>query len=210
MSDEYASFRELAAAEREGFDYVVRRRVVPGAPLVLAPHGGGIEPGTSEIADAVAGTEYSLYTLEGVKSDDNGRLHITSTCFDEPRCLALLEQAPWALAIHGECSDEARVFLGGQHQGARDEFSRVLAGAGFAVETHADPGLQGVAPRNVCNRAGRSGGVQLELSFGFRQRLFESLSACGRKRVTPALLCFGAAVRDAVVSAAARQLAQSR
>jgi phage replication-related protein YjqB (UPF0714/DUF867 family) len=51
---------------------------------VIAPHGGGIEPGTSELATAIAGDDFSLYLFEGLKSAGNGELHITSTNFDEP------------------------------------------------------------------------------------------------------------------------------
>ncbi len=193
---EYRTFHELAAAERTGLDYVVRLRLLPGTPAILAPHGGGIEPGTSEIADAVAGSDYSFYALEGVKSNGNGRLHITSTCFDEPQCLALLEQARWALAIHGERTDAASVFVGGRNAALRERFMDALAHAGFPVQVHTDPGLQGVDPINVCNRAGASGGVQLELSAGFRRLLFEDLSAYGRKCGKPAFEVFVAAVRE--------------
>jgi phage replication-related protein YjqB (UPF0714/DUF867 family) len=41
---------------------------------VIAPHGGAIEPGTTEVAEAIAGDRFSFYTLEGVKTRDNKRL----------------------------------------------------------------------------------------------------------------------------------------
>ena len=60
MSDRYASYVQLAESEREGQDYSVR---VEGdrssAILVLAPHGGSIEPGTSELA-ALSGSSKEL------------------------------------------------------------------------------------------------------------------------------------------------------
>lgn len=43
-----------------------------------APHGGGIEPGTSEIADAIGGERGSFYTFGGLKSSGTADLHITS------------------------------------------------------------------------------------------------------------------------------------
>ena len=47
--DTYASFSQLSARKREGHDYLITisRRDSPIA--VIAPHGGGIEPGISEI-----------------------------------------------------------------------------------------------------------------------------------------------------------------
>ena len=54
MADTYPNFAALAQHERSGIDYrVVVRRAEP-AFAIMAPHGGGIEPGTSEIADAIA------------------------------------------------------------------------------------------------------------------------------------------------------------
>jgi phage replication-related protein YjqB (UPF0714/DUF867 family) len=38
---------------------------------VVALHGGGIEPGSSEIANDIAGEESSFYAFEGLKAPDN-------------------------------------------------------------------------------------------------------------------------------------------
>jgi phage replication-related protein YjqB (UPF0714/DUF867 family) len=57
LQDCYHGFAELARHAREGWDY---RRVVEGRGgeiAIVAPHGGGIEPGTSEIARGLAGRE---------------------------------------------------------------------------------------------------------------------------------------------------------
>jgi phage replication-related protein YjqB (UPF0714/DUF867 family) len=118
--DEYRDFQHLKEAETEGIDFRVRTRDVPGATAVIAPHGGGIEPGTSEIADAVAGVEHSFFSFEGVKNSGNRRLHITSTHFDEPRCLALARAASQVLAIHGEDSDDEAIFIGGRNHRMRN------------------------------------------------------------------------------------------
>src|SRR5690349_21546175 len=53
--DAYASFRDLARAEREHDAWHVESRVGVSAIAVVAPPGGGIEPGTSELARAIAG-----------------------------------------------------------------------------------------------------------------------------------------------------------
>jgi hypothetical protein len=89
MADKYASFQELERAERRGV-YRVLSRPRKATIAVIAPHGGKIEPGTSEIARKIAGADFSFYAFEGRKKRHNKSLHITSTRFDEPICLALI------------------------------------------------------------------------------------------------------------------------
>lgn len=75
MSDnKYKGFDHLAARESVGVDYQIRRRSAD-TTLVLAPHGGGIEPGTSELAEAIAAGDHSSYIFEGIKARQNGDLH---------------------------------------------------------------------------------------------------------------------------------------
>ncbi len=182
--------------ERKGVDYSVTFREVPGAIAVLAPHGGGIEPGTSEIADAIAGLYLSFYAFEGLKSKGNGRLHITSTRFDEPRCLALLQNSCGALIIHGESSDIQAVFIGGRNSLMRERLANVLTARNFPVMVHDNPDLQGANLLNICNHCGTQGGVQLELSSGFRRILFHNLATrSGRRVVMPRFMEFVTAVR---------------
>jgi len=54
---------------------------------ILSIHGGDIEPGTTRIANAIAGWDHSFYTFEGIKTARNLSLHITSTRFDEPSAM---------------------------------------------------------------------------------------------------------------------------
>ena len=114
MADRYRSFADLAAHEKEDLDFRIRSDERHGTAAVIAPHGGGIEPGTSELAEAIAGDDLSFYSFEGLKKRGNGVLHITSSRFDEPNALALVAASPAAVALHGEldCPDQV-VFLGG-------------------------------------------------------------------------------------------------
>jgi phage replication-related protein YjqB (UPF0714/DUF867 family) len=143
MADTYANFRMLQRSEREDRDFRVTIFRRNAATVVLAPHGGGIEPGTSEIAKAIVGNELSFYAFEGIKPSGNGRLHITSTRFDEPRCVALLADAERAIAIHGEETKGEVAFLGGcdDHIGGRLRLA--LTNSGFRVRRHASSALQG-------------------------------------------------------------------
>ena len=79
MADKYPNFAALEQHERSGIDYcIVIRREEP-AFAIVAPHGGGIEPGTSEIADAIACQRWSFYNFEGLKRSGNSGSHCVGT-----------------------------------------------------------------------------------------------------------------------------------
>jgi len=99
--DKYGSFDELRSREREGADF--RIRVMPRETLaaIIAPHGGMIEPGTSDIAAAIAGNYYGLYCFEGLRDRPHRDLHITSANFREPKCVELVGGCDLVVAVHG-------------------------------------------------------------------------------------------------------------
>lgn len=197
--DVYRNFVHLAETEREGVDFRVELVKREGATtVILAPHGGRIEPGTSEVARAIAGAELSLAVFEGTKPKGNACLHITSTNFDEPRCLELVQATNNVVAIHGEGSQEPVVYLGGRDSALGASIRRTLEKSGYRVELHDNPDLHGTAPANVCNRGTRKAGVQLELSKGLRLAFFESRTCEGRRRATSELKRFADAVREAL------------
>ena len=165
--DTYPNYRALAAAETRGRDFFHAGRHRASPVLVIAPHGGRIESGTAEIARAIAGRSFSWYTFLGLKGSGNRDLHLGSTHFDEPRCLKLLADHQWVLAIHG-CGDPGeRVFLGGLDLELKEELAQALRAAGLEAlcKGHAYPGRD---PRNICNRGARGCGVQLELTRDLR------------------------------------------
>jgi phage replication-related protein YjqB (UPF0714/DUF867 family) len=67
--DRYKNYEELCQHEQEGVDYRTCNQPRPAAVAIIAPHGGKIEPGTSEIAKAIAGSDYNLYLFEGIKRE---------------------------------------------------------------------------------------------------------------------------------------------
>jgi phage replication-related protein YjqB (UPF0714/DUF867 family) len=197
MVDRYANFQELARNERRGV-YRVRSRPRRAIIAVVAPHGGSIEPGTSEIARTIAGVDFSFYAFEGRKKQHNNCLHITSTRFDEPICLALLAGTECVVAIHGENSNEKVVFLGGRDEVRLRQLREVLKQYGFCVRAHRNPRLQGTSLANICNRGKAQAGVQIELSKGLRRSFFSSLFPKGRKTLRPRGREFVSAVREAL------------
>ena len=197
-NDKNKDFNDLRKHESAGVDYRIRTRI-GDAIVVIAPHAGGIEPGTSEIAEAIAGPDHSLYLFEGMKRADNGDLHVTSAHFDEPSCLALLANSEAVLAIHGEERTEEAVLIGGLDATRMARIGTVLKGAGFTVIPVDKPHLDGRAANNICNRGRGGAGVQLEITEGLRRTFFRQLSPrAERQYTTPAFQRFIAAVRDAL------------
>jgi phage replication-related protein YjqB (UPF0714/DUF867 family) len=196
MTDTYPNFATLEQHERAGIDYGVFIRRAEPAFAIVAPHGGGIEPGTSEIADAIACQRWSFYSFEGLKRRGNSVLHITSTGFDEPMCLVLLGRTNRVVTIHGEESEDdgEGVFVGGLDEELGTSIGALLTASGFDIRRHPDPSLQGLDPKNICNRGASGAGVQLELSRAVRETLFESLTREGRKHPTPRFKIFVDAV----------------
>lgn len=168
MADTYDNFADLAANEREGEDFCIVAREGRSGLVILAPHGGKIEPHTSSIATAIAADDHALYLFEGRKAHGNGCLHVTSEHFDEPRCLALVSRSKLALGLHGAKGANDIVILGGRNARAK---ALVLAALGrFGATDIGQAHLLGRSPDNICNRA-RESGVQLEISLGLRNKL---------------------------------------
>lgn len=84
MADNYGNFDELRRGEWNGINFRVSLTKRNSSVAIIAPHGGWIEPGTSEIGAAVAGDDCNLYCFEGLRNRPHGDLHITSHRFDEP------------------------------------------------------------------------------------------------------------------------------
>jgi phage replication-related protein YjqB (UPF0714/DUF867 family) len=202
MADKYRNFAALNRKERSGIDFRIDLRRAAPTFAIVAPHGGGIEPGTSELADAIGAADLSFYTLDGLKSTGNSDLHITSTHFDEPLCLNMIKETDVVVSIHGEEGEGELdgVFIGGLNKKLRRRISRALKEAGFVVERHTDPLLQGIEPLNICNRGRLREGVQLEISRNVRSQMFKSLSREGRKTTTPVFKSFVEALRSVLVT----------
>lgn len=196
--DTYPDFSHLANEQANGIDYCVRAES-RGPTLILAPHGGGIEPGTSELAEAIAGDDHSLYIFDGLKASGNCGLHITSASFDEPTCRAMMAQAERVITIHGEERAEAVVFIGGLDRTGIEQIGQALAFAGFVAKPPDKPHLQGRAPKNVCNGGRTGAGVQLEIADGLRRTFFRALTPrAERQHTTAAFARFVAAVRKGI------------
>ena len=173
MAPSYRNFRELSRKEVERTDYRIRSRRGQDSILVMAPHGGKIEPGTSEIADAIAANKYAFYSFEGIKSDGNGILHIPSSLFDEPIAEEAARKAELVVTIHGHLDRKDEfVMVGGLDDNLKATIEYELKIAGFQVRKPPRE-LSGRGARNICNRGAKGKGVQFEISRKLRDLLKE-------------------------------------
>ncbi len=193
MPDKYENFAALAAQEREGAHFRVRVAARPSPVAIIAPHGGLMERGTSEIAEAIAAERFSFYCFESLYARAREHtLHITSERFDEPRALALVAASEIAIGVHGrkDREDGATVWVGGLEETLRDLIGLRLVAADFPAKPVGEGHrLAGRGPLNICNRGRRGAGVQLELPLSLRKRLLADLER---------RLRFAAAVQAAV------------
>ena len=193
----YRSFKELSTNETAGADYRIDHRQGVSGIAIMAIHGGGIEPGVTPIADAVAGHHHSYYSFIGMKKNGNKALHITSVQFDEPLALWIASKSRTVVTIHGCRNRQPVVYIGGLSASLKTGISRILNKAGFTVKysTH----LPGKNRLNICNRGLSGQGVQLEISSGLRQQLYGKIpSQRGRMITTPVFNRFVAAIRSAL------------
>jgi phage replication-related protein YjqB (UPF0714/DUF867 family) len=230
----YATNSELYADSNlsEGVDYARRHRrherfddslsrtgEVPKT-VIIAPHGGGIERGTSELCLAVAGyhpatlpevppagVTYDYWMFEGVREAGNAALHVPSTGCDDGMAVSLCAGALNALSLHGfepkppKLPPDAQVVLvGGTNedlgQFLLDGFEPTLIEARAAGEFGE---LNGNDPYNIVNRTLSGTGVQLELSEPLRETMFTTNTRPRRKHTTTeAFWTFVAVCRDAL------------
>lgn len=207
----YNSFDELKAAEVLGTDYRIRAAHRDTGLIIVGIHAGGIETGTSELVRALSGEGesgpfYSEYRFEGIKSSTsnsipgstNSSLHITSTQFDEPSLLWLLEQSNRVVSVHGESGTSLITYVGGLDLFIRDRIIASLIAAGFDAEVAVDD-IAGVEPTSVTNAGLTGKGIQLELTTAQRSALFGTNTAAQRWATRNGLFhAYVGAVREAI------------
>lgn len=174
MSDKFSHMTELLRSVRSQGNYKFEIDNSRGSKIKLfAPHGGCIEPCTGRIVKSIARGRWDYFIFRGTRRDGcYDTLHVTSTNYDEPRCLGMAENAVLAVSIHGCCGDGNFIEVGGGNTHAVDDLIRYLVHAGFRSKP-ASAAKSGSDERNFVNKA-HNKGVQLELTDGFREFLFSN------------------------------------
>lgn len=186
MADIYTSLEDLVRRE-PATDYRVVVRDRQSRVTVVAPHGGRIEPGTSQLAETIAGESWNLFAFEGLKPRGNGALHVTSTRFSHPELELLLARSTVGVSVHGMAEPGLLIEVGGLNARLVRLVSRELSLERFDVYD-APPSRSAQSPQNFINRVA-GGGIQLEVSQELRKVLQEDRGFRSR---------FGTAVRAAI------------
>ena len=168
--DKYSSFEELQRHETLDKDFTLSFRNAGSRVTIIAPHGGKIEPRTSDLAKRIAGENYNFYCFEGIKGKDNACLHITSHRFDEPGALKLVSKSKVVVAVHACTGTAGLVHIGGLDKKLGGRIAKKLHERGIGVSKD-HPRFQGSNPDNICNRGATGIGVQLEVTRDLRDDL---------------------------------------
>ncbi|MFJ7911242.1 poly-gamma-glutamate hydrolase family protein [Kitasatospora sp. NPDC096204] len=235
-TDLYPSNTALYASSTvvEGVDYGrrYRRHLIDDQSLqsrapfvrttVIAPHGGGIEVGTSELCLAIAGYHpadltptpaagpvHDFWMFEGLRSSNNSELHVTSTHCDDAVARAMCAGSRNVVSLHGCTAAQAgleagaqAVLVGGLNSTLRQYLMEEFAAAGIrAVTASGEEEIAGISPDNICNRSLLGMGAQLEMTTDLRAAMFapgKNTRAERAANTLPLFWSFTNAVRTAV------------
>lgn len=198
----------FSLTEPRNYEDILRRNLVLGRDfrvafgdsniekcLLVAPHGGGIEPGTSEVMRAVAELGgWAWYEFAGyLRHGNKERLHIASTEFNEPTLVGLLRRTELIVTFHGSReAGKPLVFVGGRLKLGRHVMVEAINGSKqrhgiAAIDASQDSGteqISGLQESNITNRSRMGEGIQMEFSREARNLLFPpdaSREARGRR-----------------------------
>jgi phage replication-related protein YjqB (UPF0714/DUF867 family) len=201
MSDVYPDLDSLKRNMRRGRDYRIRLLNRKSATTLISPHGGFIEPGTSAIARAIAGSNHNLFDFQGLTEFEPFRLHVTSHRFRDPVLERILLKSRRAVSVHGmpDSAVSNEIWVGGLNQSLKASIVNSLRNAGFAVNA-SPPLYKGVHPENIVNLCSEMG-VQIELPVSLRKLMFQTETLFhfnGRRpKVTAQFKAFVQAVTEA-------------
>jgi phage replication-related protein YjqB (UPF0714/DUF867 family) len=167
--DRYSNFNELIKEQVENVDFEIQIENRQGArAVIIAPHGGRIEPGTDYLTRKIAGEEYSYYCFNGIKNEGNHDLHIKSHNFNEPRCLKILSSHSLVVAIHGCKGEHEAAYLGGRDSELKKliHLEMIKVGIDSFMVNH---NYMGEHELNICNRGLTYAGAQVELTMMLRK-----------------------------------------
>ncbi len=169
--DRFMSLPALMSELSENKDYLIRFQKRGSKVTVMSPHGGFIEPGSSAIAEAIAGKTFNFFDFQGLQKVRPEELHVTSTRFRHPVLDEMLARSELALSVHGMGDiDTWTLWLGGLNLSMKQRVQAKLLEAGFSVNPTA-PMYKGENPLNVVNLVPNKG-VQLELPDDLIEALF--------------------------------------
>lgn len=181
--DQYRSFAELAQDNVEGVDYSLEVKDRQSSILVMAFHGGYVEPGSAELGSEITKDKFNFYAFRALQpgklhepSFTYSTLHLTSTRYDEPGLLSMAAESHFCLSLHGFGGQEADFCMGGGNGEQRKVLNQRLSQHFPELQSCelCCPPFNGTSKKNPTNQC-RNQGIQIEMSPRVRKRLLSDL-----------------------------------
>jgi phage replication-related protein YjqB (UPF0714/DUF867 family) len=176
--------------------------------FLMGPHGGSIESGTTELVLATAGfvknfngapdtsITYDYFIFNGTNpNDQNGKLHVTASHYDDEDANELVNSSLISFAFHG-CTDlepdestgegYKACLIGGRDQVLKEILEAQLMAAGFNAFITSQDNLDGSLANNIINKNKRKRGAQVELTTSFRKSFYTKHNRKDRRKNTTA------------------------
>ncbi|WP_259337337.1 poly-gamma-glutamate hydrolase family protein [Staphylococcus capitis] len=201
--DRFKSMTDLFKHTKRNVDWKKEVKKVGSHVLIIAPHGGNIEAGTTELTKLIANdNHYDYFSFTVLRKKHAEDLHVTSSHCNDPTLLNMVKSKDYAVSIHGAKGDKPVIYLGGLDTPLKESIKKQLVKHHFVVKI-APTYLGGDLKENFINEDIKGKGVQLELTTALRKSLFvnEKLSAksrINRSNWSPAMYRFSDAIDKAV------------
>lgn len=174
MMDKFKTMETLEQQTAEHQDWKIETEDNHSQVVIIAPHGGGIEPATTELTKLIAKEgNYNYFVFNGMRSKGNQELHVTSIHYDNKIAIDLVKRSERTIAIHGCKGESPIVYIGGKDELLSKKISNSLKQIGIKV-AHAPSNMSGKQSNNIVNCNQLGAGVQLELTSALRKQLFKN------------------------------------
>lgn len=103
--------------------------------IIVAPHGGNIEKGTTELTKMVAKhNHYDYYSFTVLNQQNPEKFHVTSSHYNDPTLLNMVKSKDFAVSIHGAKGDKPVIYLGGLDTELKEAIKQQLLKQHFTVK----------------------------------------------------------------------------
>ena len=168
-------FHKFFKDKEEGRDYNVEVQKVENANVAIIAIHGGIELYTDLIAKEIAKEDcnYYVFVVPEISSFSFASMHLTSSQFDDERCIQVIENCSTVISIHG-CknygAENNPILIGGLDDKLKTIICEELNNKGIlaVIDTSRFPAT---SVDNICNRGKGGKGVQLEIPNCLRRDL---------------------------------------
>lgn len=181
--DKYQSMRELQSETIENEDWEIVTDNRDSEITILAIHGGGIEPATTELARVIANDgQFNYFAFNGMRIKGNNELHVTSINYDNDIAMDLVKTSERAITIHGCLGEDEIAYIGGKDNLLKERIVEELSQIGIEVN-EAPSHMSGTQDNNIVNCTKNGVGVQIELTSSLRKSLFKNNKSNRKSRL---------------------------